>query len=66
LYGVARALFEATDYRPRPIDQAEFDRQFQAARHALSQERFDAMAAEGRAMTMEQAIRYALGSFAVP
>jgi tetratricopeptide (TPR) repeat protein len=60
LYGAAQALFETTDYRTLPFDQAEFDHHIQIAREQLGEERFEALATEGRAMTMEQAIAYAL------
>ncbi|MGZ9222732.1 MAG: tetratricopeptide repeat protein [Anaerolineales bacterium] len=60
LYGAAQALFETTDYRIPPFDRAEFDRRIQMARDQLGEAAFEALAAEGRAMTLEQAIAYAL------
>jgi hypothetical protein len=60
LYGAAQALLETTDYRIQPFDQAEFDRHIQIARDQLGEARFEALAAEGRLMTMEQAIAFAL------
>ena len=60
LYGAAQAILETTDYRFSLFDQAEFDRHLQIAREQLGGERFEALATEGRAMTMEQAIAYAL------
>ena len=60
LYGAAQALFETTDYRTLPFDQAEFDHHIQIAREQLGEERFEVLATEGRLMTMEQAIAYAL------
>ena len=62
LSGAAEALFELTDYRIPPFDQAEFDHHIQIAREQLGEARFEALAAEGRAMTMEQAVAYALVS----
>jgi hypothetical protein len=56
LYGAAQALFDTTDYRIQPFDQAEFDRHIQIAREQLSETQFEALVAEGRAMTLEQAI----------
>ena len=60
LYGAAQALFETTDYQIPPFDLAEFDRHIQFAREQLGDANFEALAAEGRAMTMEQAVAYAL------
>jgi hypothetical protein len=60
LYGAGQVLFETTDYQIPPFDQAEFNRHIQIAREQLGEERFEALAEEGRAMTMEQAITYAL------
>jgi predicted ATPase/class 3 adenylate cyclase len=60
LYGAAQALFETTNYRIPPFDRAEFDRHIQIAREQLGEARFETIATEGRAMTMEQAIAYAL------
>jgi predicted ATPase/DNA-binding XRE family transcriptional regulator len=62
LYGAAQALFGTTDYQIPAFDQAEFDRHIQMARDQLGEARFEALASEGRAMTMEQAIAYALES----
>ena len=60
LYGAAQPLFETTDYRIPPFDRAEFDRHIQIARDQLGDAKFKALAAEGRAMTLEQAVEYAL------
>ena len=60
LYGAAQALFGTTDHQIPAFDQAEFDRHIQMARDQLGEARFEALASEGRAMTMEQAIAYAL------
>ena len=60
LFGAVQAVFEMTAYRIPPFDLAELDRHIQTARVQLGEERFMALAAEGRAMTMEQAIEYAL------
>ena len=60
LRGAAQALFATTDYRFPPFDRAEFDRHIQIARDQLGEAAFEAIAAEGRAMTLEQAIAYTL------
>ena len=60
LYGAAQAILETTDYSFPTFDRAEFDRHIQIARDQLGEARFEALAAEGRAMTMEQAVAYAL------
>jgi tetratricopeptide (TPR) repeat protein len=60
LYGAAQALFETTDYRIPPFDQAEFDRHLQIAREQLGDVTFERLAAEGRAIPMDQAIELAL------
>jgi tetratricopeptide (TPR) repeat protein len=62
LCSAAQVLFETTDYRIPPFDRAEFDRHLQIARQQLGEERFEALAEEGRAMTIEQAVEYALES----
>jgi predicted ATPase len=60
LSGAAQAVLETTGFRYEPIDRAEFDRHIQITRDQLGETAFEALAAEGRLMTMEQAIRYAL------
>jgi hypothetical protein len=53
-------MLETTNARILPFDQAEFDRHIQIAREQLGEAAFEALAAEGRAMTFEQAIELAL------
>ena len=60
LHGAAQALFETTDYRIPPFDRAEFDRHIQMAEKQLGGAKFEELMSEGFAMTMEQAIAYAL------
>ena len=60
LFGALQAILEMTDYHFSPLDYAELDRHIQIARNQLGDVKFEALAAEGRAMTMEQAIAYAL------
>ena len=60
LYGAAQAISETIDYLIPKFDRVELDRHIQIAREKLGDTAFEALAAEGRAMTMEQAIDYAL------
>ena len=43
-------------------DREEYDRDVATARQSLGEEAFSVAWAEGRVMTMEQAIEYALGN----
>lgn len=58
LYGATQAIFEKSPYMPR--ERSEFERHIQIAREQLGEERFEVLTAEGRAMTVEQAVAYAL------
>ena len=60
LSGAAQWISETLDYKISRFDQAEFDRHIQMARDQLGGERFENLAIEGRFMTMEQVIVYAL------
>ncbi len=60
LLGAAEAQFQTIGAALWPADQLEYERSVTAARAALSDEVFAAAWAEGRAMTLEQAIAYAL------
>ena len=60
LWGGAEALREAIHFPLRPTDREEYDRNVTAARTALGEEAFATAWEEGRAMSMEQAIAYAL------
>jgi tetratricopeptide (TPR) repeat protein len=60
LAGAGQAIFDAVVYKAPPSDRIEIDPQLQITREQLGEERFEALAAEGRAMTMEQAIADAL------
>jgi predicted ATPase/class 3 adenylate cyclase len=60
LAGAAAALHEAIRPPLSPPEQARLDRYLEPARQALSEEAQKAAFEEGRAMTMEQAIAYAL------
>ncbi len=60
LTGAAAALREAISTPLSPAEQARLDRWLEPTRQALSEEAQKAAWEEGRAMTMEQAITYAL------
>ena len=61
LDGAAQAIIDINEYRVPAFDQKEFDRHIQIARDQLGDAQFKELAAEGRAMTVEQAIQYACG-----
>jgi predicted ATPase/transcriptional regulator with XRE-family HTH domain len=60
LSGAAQAIFEVVGWQMAAIDRTEIDRRLQIAREQLGEERFAALQAEGRALTLEQAIDLAL------
>jgi non-specific serine/threonine protein kinase len=60
LFGAAEGPLEATGGGLAAADQAEYDRYLALAREQLDEPAFGAAWAEGRAMTMEQAVTYAL------
>jgi non-specific serine/threonine protein kinase len=60
LFGAAEELLEATGGGLAAADQAEHDRYVALTREQLDESAFGAAWAEGRAMTMEQAVAYAL------
>lgn len=60
LHGAAQAILETIDYRIMPFNQAELDRHIQIAREQLGEAEFEGLAAEGRTLTLSQAIAFAL------
>ncbi len=60
LCGAADALHDLSRFSLSPAERVERDRALAAARAALGEEAFAAVYAEGQAMTMEQAVEYAL------
>ena len=60
LYGAAQALMEVSNFPDMLYDRVEANHLIQIARRQLGDHGFEALASEGRAMTMEQAIEYAL------
>jgi predicted ATPase len=62
LFGAAAALRASIGSVIDPVDQASYERNRSSLRGKLGQERFRAAWDEGSAMTMAQAIAYALGT----
>ncbi len=62
LSGAAVALREAIGTPVPPVDRAEYERNVAAVRAQMDEKAFAAAWAEGRAMTLEQATAYALGT----
>ncbi|MEE9217137.1 MAG: LuxR C-terminal-related transcriptional regulator [Anaerolineales bacterium] len=60
LIGAADALFEKQSYIPQAGDLPEFERYEAAAREALDEVAFETAWAEGRTMSLDEAIAYAL------
>lgn len=61
LFGAAQALHEIIGHTPSAYNNAKHDRDVAAARAAMGDAAFDKAHTAGRAMTLEQAIEYALG-----
>jgi non-specific serine/threonine protein kinase len=64
LYGASEALREATGLSPKPLTNGRYDYEGYLAtvRAGLDEPDFDAAWSEGRAMSLEQAIEYALSA----
>ena len=60
LFGVAAAVREALGARVWPAEQADYERNLQRTRAQVDAAAWEAAWAEGRAMSLEQAIAYAL------
>ena len=60
LLGASEALLETMGVGLQPADQAEADRYVAAVRERLDEGTFEAAWAEGRAMSLEEAVAYAL------
>jgi hypothetical protein len=63
LLGAAEALREASQSEMTPEERTEYDREVTALRAKLDPATFNAAWAEGRAMTIEQAIEFAISDF---
>src|SRR5205823_4898728 len=62
LWGAAEALREAIGAPMPPNERGRYERQVAEARTASGETKFAAAWHEGRAMTVEQAVEYALGA----
>jgi predicted ATPase/DNA-binding XRE family transcriptional regulator len=62
-YGAAQALLESSKYPYSSFDLAEFERHIRIAQEQLGGTKFEDLVSEGHAMTMEQAVKYALEEF---
>jgi tetratricopeptide (TPR) repeat protein len=60
LFGAAAVLRDALGIPPYPAEQAEYEQHLSAARTQLGERTFDTAWTEGQAMSVEQAIAYAL------
>jgi len=60
LYGATQAILETTEYKPWKPVLSVLDHYIQIAREQLGNEKFEELMAQGKAMTMEQAVEYAL------
>ena len=60
IFGAADALSEAYREALNPPDQAQYDASMSKTRAALTEEEFAAARAEGRSMTLEEAVAYAV------
>ena len=61
LLAAVDGLFEAMGHAIEPVDRPVYEAIMRAARAALTEEAFNAAWAEGRRMTMDEAVAYALG-----
>jgi non-specific serine/threonine protein kinase len=61
LLGASEVLLAIRGIGPAPADQADIDRYVAAVRAQLDEATFEAASAEGRAMTVQEAVAYALG-----
>jgi tetratricopeptide (TPR) repeat protein len=66
LTGAAESLFATVGFELLPADKEEYERGLVALREALSEEAFAAARRQGEAMSMEEAIAYALATGVQP
>lgn len=60
LSGAAQAIFDTTDNLFSPFDRAELDRHIKVSRNYIGKNAFDVLVMEGRQMSAEKALAYAL------
>ena len=60
LFGAAQTIIETTDDLFSSFDRAIIDRHIQVAQNQLGEAVFEEIATEGRKMTIDQAVAYAL------
>ena len=65
LHGASEILLGSNPPETLQADRAEFDRRIQIAHAQLGESEFEKLAADGRSMTMEQVIDYALEIYAI-
>jgi predicted ATPase/DNA-binding XRE family transcriptional regulator len=63
LWGAAKASSEDIGALAAPLDQTDYDRHVAAARAQLAEAAFDTAWTEGRSLTFEQAVAYALADY---
>jgi hypothetical protein len=61
LCGIVEPRLDAVGVRMAPCDRDEYERTCAEVRSQVGEAKFDALRAEGRAMSLEQAVGYALG-----
>jgi predicted ATPase/class 3 adenylate cyclase len=61
LWGAAEALYEVSGYAWKPLERSLHEPYREAARSQLDEATWNQMWEEGRAMTLEEAVSYALG-----
>jgi predicted ATPase/class 3 adenylate cyclase len=61
LCGIVEPRLDAVGVRMAPCDRDEYERTCAEVRSQVGEAKFDALRAEGRAMSLEQAVEYALG-----
>ncbi len=66
IFGAADALSEAYREALNPPDKAQYDASMSKTRAALPEGEFAAASSEGRSMTLEEAVAYALSPAAAP
>lgn len=62
LLGAAQALREKVNIQMSPFERIEYDKQVTELRNSMEEKSFLNLWSDGRLMTMEQAVQYALGS----